>query len=125
MSVLAVSQVSLYPGATPSATVTRVAEWFSGGKGERDIITRSLKFTAVSVGGATNTIGAAACGFKTFLACSSFFDSTNSKIIPAAIDPVNNVILLGAGSSLAVGDLSTVTGYITITGSVKAPPATT
>lgn len=124
MPVLAVTQVSLYPGATPSATVTRVAEWYPAGKGERDVIARSLKFTAVSVGGATNTIGAAACGFKTFLACGSFFDSTNSKIIPAAVDPVNNVILLGAGSSLAVGDLSTVTGYITIEGTVKAPPAT-
>lgn len=77
---------------------------------------RRIKLTSVTVGGATNRILASALGFTKLVACSSFFDSTNNKIIPAAVDPVNNIILLGAGASLAVGDVSAVTGYISVQG---------
>jgi hypothetical protein len=107
MADLAATSVSFSP------TDLRSAEFYPEG---RLIVTRRLKLTSVSVGGATNRIIASALGFTKLVGCGSFFDSTNNKIIPAAVDPVNNIILLGAGSSLAVGDLSSVTGYITVWG---------
>lgn len=122
MAALATTDVSLYPATQAGAS--RPSEWFPRGLDNRGVITRQVKLTSVSVGGATNTIGASALGLSVILECSSFFDSTNSKIIPAAVDPVNNVVLLGAGSSLAVGDLSTVTGYMIVSGTVKSPSAT-
>ncbi len=108
MADLAASAVSLTP-----ATDLGAAEFYQEG---RAYFTRRIKLTSVSVGGATNKITASALGFKKLISCGSFFDSTNAKIIPAAVDPINNIILLGAGSSLAVGDLSSVTGYITVWG---------
>jgi hypothetical protein len=77
---------------------------------------RRVKLTAATAGGATNTIGAAALGFTKLVDCGSLFDATNNKVIPAVVDPVNNVILLGAGTTLAVGDVTAVTGYINVIG---------
>ena len=108
MADLAASAVSLTPAGDLSAS-----EFYQEG---RSYFTRRVKLTSVSVGGATNKITASALGFKMLISCGSFFDSTNNKIIPAAVDPIHNNILLGAGASLAVGDLSTVTGYITVSG---------
>lgn len=110
MSVLAKSAVSL---ATQSI---RESEWIEGGAEHNSHLWRRIKLTGVSVGGATNTIGAAALGFSELLNCSSFYDTTNNKIIPAMVDPVNGVILLGAGTANAIGDLSNVTGYINVHG---------
>jgi hypothetical protein len=107
MADLAASAVSLSPTDLDSGEF-----WIEG----RQVLIRRLKLTAVSVGGATNKIIASALGFKKLAWCSSFFDATNNKIIPAMVDPVNGNILLGAGSTLAVGDLSSVTGYITVAG---------
>jgi hypothetical protein len=108
MADLAASAVSLTPSTDLSAS-----EFYQEG---RSYFTRRIKLTSVSVGGATNRITASALGFNKLIDCGSSFDSTNNKIIPAAVDPINNIILLGAGSSLAVGDLSSVTGYIVVTG---------
>lgn len=110
MAALATTAVSLYP------TDTNLSEGYPRGKGSRGVVQRSVKLTAVSVGGSTNTIGATALGFVKLLSCGNFLDTSNAKVIPAVVDPVNNVILLGAGSSLAVGDLSSVTGYISVVG---------
>lgn len=107
MADLLATQVSLQP------TELSVAEFYLNKKG---LIIRRLKLTSVSVGGATNKITAAACGLKKFVGCGNFFDSTNNVIIPAAVDSVNNIILLGAGASNAVADLSSDTGTITIWG---------
>lgn len=108
MADLASSAVSLTPLSLAES------EFYSNKKG---LVTRRVKLTSVSVGGATNRITAAALGLKKVVSCSSFFDSTNNKIIPATVDPVNNIILLGAGAGGAVGDLAAVTGYMTVQGS--------
>lgn len=107
MANLASTSVSLYP------TDLRSGETYFEG---RKLFARRVKLTSVSVGGSTNKIIASALGLTNLVSCGAFYDSTNAKIIPAAVDPVNNIILLGAGASLAVGDLSSVTGYITVIG---------
>jgi hypothetical protein len=43
-------------------------------------------------------------------------DTTNGKVYPAAVDPVNNIIVLGAGTTDAIGDATNLTGYISVTG---------
>lgn len=116
MAVLARTAVSFAPLSVNDSA------WYEGGVSGKRNVARRLKFTAVSVGGATNTIGAAALGFATITGCENFFDTTNNKVIPAVVDPVHNVILLGAGSSLAVGDLSTVTGYMIVRGQAIVTP---
>jgi len=108
MADLAASAVSLLPTSLAEAEF-----WLTKRRG---LFMRRIKLTNVSVGGATNRIIASALGFTRLVDCSSFFDSTNSKVIPAVVDPVNNIILLGAGASLAVGDLSSVTGYFDVIG---------
>ena len=108
MADLAASAVSLQPTSLGEAEF-----WMTKRRG---LFTRRIKLTSVSVGGATNRIIASALGFTKLVDCGSFFDSTNNKVIPAVVDPVNNIILLGAGTTLAVGDLTSVTGYITVTG---------
>lgn len=107
MADLAATSVSLYP--------TGLLESEGYWEGRR-VFYRRVKLTSVSVGGSTNRMIASALGFTKLLGCGAFYDSTNGKIIPAAVDPVNNIVLLGAGASLAVGDLSSVTGYITVWG---------
>jgi hypothetical protein len=107
MADLTAAATSLYP------TDLRGSETYFEG---RKLFVRRIKLTSVSVGGSTNRILASVLGFKTLVSCGSFHDTTNAKIIPAAVDPVNNIILLGAGASLAVGDLSSVTGYIVVWG---------
>lgn len=108
MANLSSSAVSLNPTSLGEAEF-----WLTKRRG---LFMRRIKLTGVSVGGATNKITASALGFTKLVDCGSFFDSTNGKVIPAVVDPVNNVILLGAGASLAVGDLSSVTGYINVSG---------
>ena len=111
MADLLASQVSLTPGATSLSE----SEFFTARA--RTLMVRRLKLTSVSVGGATNRILASACGFSKFVHCGSFYDSTNNKIIPAAVDPINNIILIGVtAGTYAIGDLSSVTGYITVYG---------
>lgn len=108
MADLASSAVSLQPTSLAEAEF-----WVTKRRG---LFMRRIKLTSVSVGGATNRITASALGFTKLVSCSSLFDSTNNKIIPATVDPVNNIILLGAGAAGAVGDLAAVTGYISVQG---------
>lgn len=108
MAALPPSAVSLQP------TSLGEAEFWSAKR--RGMFTRRIKLTNATAGGATNTIGAVALGFIKLVSCSALFDATNNKVIPATVDPVNNVILLGAGASLAVGDVTGVTGYISVSG---------
>lgn len=61
-------------------------------------------------------MGATALGFQLLVACTALYDATNSKIYPAVVDLVNNRILLQNGASNAVGDVTTTTAYITVTG---------
>lgn len=108
MADLPSSAVSLQPTSLSEAEF-----WLTKRRG---LFMRRIKLTGASAGGATNRITAAALGFTKLVDCGSLFDSTNNKVIPAVVDPVNNVILLGAGTTLAVGDLSSVTGYINVSG---------
>ncbi len=116
MAALNSSQVSLYP------TDSRSADFNYGNTANKSLVTRSRKFTAVTVGDQTDTIGADALGFITLVSCSNFFDDTNNRVVPAVVDPVTNTIVFGAGSfsgGAAAGNVSSVTGYITITGIPK------
>lgn len=108
MADLAASAVSLTPTSLSEAEF-----WLTKRRG---LFMRRIKLTGVTAGGATNRITASALGFTKLVYCGALFDSTNNKIIPATVDPVNNVILLGAGASLAVGDVAAVTGYISVAG---------
>lgn len=111
MAALASTAVSLYP-------TDGSAESFPNGKGDRSVIQRRLKLTLTGQGGQTNTIGAAALGFKTLISCSSLFDDTNNLVYGAVVDPVANVVLLDAGNAGTPTDV-TATAYITVVGTAK------
>lgn len=109
MAALASSAVSVYP--------TTGGEYFSAGRGSRDIVTRRLKLVLTGQGGQTNTIGAAALGFSRLLQCSNLFDETNAKGYPAVVDPVhNNIVLLDGSATPAPVDVTSTVTYITVTG---------
>jgi len=112
MADLLASQVSLTPGVTSMSE----SEFFVARA--RTLMVRRIKLTNAVVGGATNRILAAACGFKVLVHCGNFFNSTDSTIVPAVVDPINNIILLSATSgSNAIADLgASKTGYITVYG---------
>lgn len=113
MAALASTAVSSYP-------TSRALDFYPAGRGNRKIVTRSLKLVLTGQGGATNTIGAAALGFKTLYHATALWDATNSKVYPVAIDPVNNVIILADGSAApAPVDVTSSATYITVTGTPK------
>jgi hypothetical protein len=108
MADLVSSAVSLQP------TGLREAEFYGAKKG---VFTRRVKLTSVTQGGSTNKLTATALGFKSLVSCGNFHQTSGTPaVIPAAVDPVNNILLLGAGASNAVGDVTAATGYIVITG---------
>lgn len=109
MAALAATAVSVYP--------TTGGEYYSSGKGSRDLLTRRLKLVLTGQGGLTNTIGAAALGFNKLLDCGNLYDVTNGKGYPAVVDPSTNTIILfdGAAAPAPVDVTSTVT-YISVTG---------
>lgn len=113
MAALASTAVTAYP-------TSRSHDFYPAGRGNRNVVGRSLKLVLTGQGGATNSIGAAALGFKTLLSCSSLWDATNSKIYPAVIDPVNNILILADGSAApAPVDVTSTATYITVTGTPK------
>jgi hypothetical protein len=108
MADLAASAVTLQP------TSLAEAEFYASKKGT---FTRRIKLTSVTQGGSTNRLTAAALGFRKLVNCGNYHQTSGTPtIIPAAVDPVNNIILLGAGASNAVGDVTTSTGFIVVTG---------
>lgn len=112
MASLAASAVDLYPTAA-----TGGGEWFPAGKGSRNVIGRRLKLTLTGQGGATNTIPAAALGFKTLYFANDLWDSQNSKGYPTTIDPVNNIlILLDGAAAPAPVDVTSTGAYVTVIG---------
>ena len=112
MADLAASAVSLAGGATNLA-----GDEAYENKG-RALFSRRLKIalSGQGLGTATHMIPAAALGFKKLVDCGSLYDVSNSKVIPAAVDPVNNAIVLGAGASNALADVTSATTYITVLG---------
>ena len=108
MADLASSAVSLQP------TSLAEAEYYGSKKG---VFTRRIKLTSITQGGSTNRLTAAALGFKKLVSCGCYHQTSGTPtIIPAAVDPVNNIILLGAGASNAVGDAAASTGFIVVAG---------
>ena len=108
MADLATTAVSLQP------TSLREAEFYTA---KKQAFTRRIKLTSITQGGSTNKLTAAALGFKNLIACGNFHRTDGTPaIVPAAVDPVNNIILLGAGASNAVGDVTAATGFIVVTG---------
>lgn len=110
MAALAPTAVSLYP------TNIGTSEFSMFGPGGTRLLVRRLKLVLTGQGGATNTIGATALGFKTLVRCSNLYDATNGKTYRATIDPVNNVILLAAIAADTVADVTTTAAYITVEG---------
>ncbi len=109
MAALASTAVSDYP-------TDRSRTGFPYGKGNREVISRSLKLVLTGQGGQTNTIGAAALGFSKLLSCSSLFDDSNNLVYGAVVDPVANVILLDAGNAGTPTDVTAAATYITVVG---------
>lgn len=112
MAALASSAVSLVDPLLYSPN-----EYFPRGLDNRGVISRRLKLVLTGQGGATNTIGAFALGLNRILECSALWDATNSKVYPAVVDPVNNVIILADGSAApAPVDVTSTATYITVMG---------
>lgn len=109
MAALAATAVSYYPTQLGSSELL-------GGLGQRGVVTKRLKLVLTGQGGASNTIGATALGFKTLIGCSNLYDATNGKLYQAAVDPVNNVVLLSAIAADTVADVTTTAAYINVTG---------
>jgi len=110
MADLLASQVALFPGNTSLSE----SEFF--GARARTLVFRRIKITGGTVGGTTNKITAAALGMNKLVGCTSLFDAQNTKVYPAVIDPVNNIVLLMVGAANAPADVTTNAGYMTIWG---------
>jgi hypothetical protein len=113
MASLAKTAVSPYP------TDILSSEWPTVGKGDRARYTRTCKVTLTGQGTATNSIPAAAFGFTKLLSCGPLVDIANSVVVPAAVDPTRNIILLAGGASGALADVTSANAYITVEGIVS------
>lgn len=107
MAALAASAVSYYPTQLGSSEILG---------GARGTVLKRLKLALTGQGGATNTIGATALGFKSLIRCDNLYDATNGKIYKAVVDPVNNVVLLSAVAADTVLDVTTTAAYINVLG---------
>lgn len=81
------------------------------------MIVRRLKLVLTGQGTATNPITAASLGVDKLLRVSNLVDASNTKGYPAAVDPVNNIVLLFDGAAApAPVDVTAAETYITIEG---------
>lgn len=111
MAALATTAVSQYPANRSRDRYVDLSQ--------RGLVWRQLKLTLTGQGGATNTIGATAIGFKRIHQCSSVWDAEHSKGYPAVVDPVNNIIILLDGSAApAPVDVSSTAAYVSVLGTV-------
>jgi hypothetical protein len=113
MASLVKTAVTPYPTGDIAAS-----EWPSTGKGNRGTYKRTCKVVLTGQGTAANSIPAAAFGFTRLLGCSPLVDITNSKVVPAAVDPTRNIILL-TDATLAPADVTSANAYITVEGVVS------
>jgi hypothetical protein len=114
MASLSKTAVTPYPGGDIT-----ISEWASPGKGNRGLYTRRVKVALTGQGTAANPIPAAAFGFTTLVNCGNLIDITNSKLIPAAVDPTRNIILLGGGAANIAQDITSAESYIMVEGIVS------
>jgi hypothetical protein len=114
MASLVKTAVTPYPTGDIAAS-----EWPSTGKGNRGTYKRTCKVVLTGQGTAANSIPAAAFGFTRLLSCSPLVDISNSLVVPAAVDPTRNIILLAGGASGALADVTSANAYITVEGIVS------
>jgi hypothetical protein len=100
MAAIASTAVSNYP------TDINASELYPFGKGNRDIIAKRLKITAVTT---ADTATAAVLGFAKLIATYPAYDFTNGQECLLPVDPVNNRLV--AGANLSSSDI-----YITVIG---------
>lgn len=136
MAALVSSAVALYPATLVSTSSSRTASFFSSGKEQKQIVTRSYKITSLAQGDLTDTIGAAAFGLSVILGAGVLWDDTNSKGYPTVVVPTlpatsgttgdagsGVIVLLDGSAAPAPVKVTTTTAYITVTGIVGAPTA--
>jgi hypothetical protein len=111
MAALSPNAVSLFPSDLSSS------EWPSGGKGNRGRYTRQFKVVLSGQGSAANPIPASAFGFRKLLWCAAVYDRTNTKIVPAAVDPVANTIVLSDATEVPI-DVTSAESYFRVEGAV-------
>jgi hypothetical protein len=114
MASLAKTAVSPYPTGDIGSS-----EWPSTGKGDRGKYIRMCKVVLSGQGTAANSIPAAAFGFSRLLSCGPLVDITNAKLLPAAVDPTRNIILIGGGAANILQDVTSAESYITVEGIVS------
>lgn len=98
MAAIASTAVSLYP-------TDGSAERYVDGIAPRTVVEKRLKITSVT---AADTATAAVLGFSKLISVSNSFGAT-AGAFPSAVDPVNNLLLVGAGPAAE-------TVYLTVTG---------
>lgn len=89
MAAIALADVSIYP-------LDGSDNHYVGGPQPRERSVRRLKITGVT---AADTATAAVLGFSRLYAAHSGFDDTDNSVFPIGIDPVNNLLYIGAGPS--------------------------
>lgn len=99
MAVIASTAISLYPPPVASVALKSIAEWYSAGKDQTEIIAKRVKITGVT---AADTITPAALGFKTLLrALPLGYFNVTMLTLPLILDPTANSdtggIVVGAG----------------------------
>jgi hypothetical protein len=102
----------------PTGDIAR-SEWPTVGKGDRSRYTRTVKLVLTGQGTATNSIPASAFGFTKLLTCGPLIDITNSKVIPAGVDPTRNIVIIGGGAANIPQDITSAESYITVEGIVS------
>ncbi len=101
MSEIAASQVSLYPN--------RYAEAYDGALAPNSSIERRLKLTSVISG---DTASAAVLGLAVLARVSAALNTTGSNVVPCAVNPVTNTMLVGTGTGTTASTM-----YVTVSGS--------
>jgi len=117
MAAIALSQVSLYPSATPSATASTPPWWYAAGKDQKNIIARKLKITAVT---AADTATPTVLGFASILGTLGGYSAT-VPALPLGLDPTANS---GTGSLIIGTGPSNETIYVTVIGTPAVVSAT-
>lgn len=117
MAAIALTQVSLYPSAGPSATASTPAWWYSAGKEQKAIVTRKLKITGVT---AADTATPNALGFASIMDVGCGYSAT-APALPLGLDPTANS---GTGSVIIGTGPSNETIYLTVTGTAAPVSAT-
>lgn len=117
MAAIAVTQVSLYPSAAPSATANVPPWWYAAGKDQKNIIARKLKITGVT---AADTATPTVLGFSSILGVIGGYSAT-APALPLGLDPTANS---GTGSLIVGTGPSNEDIYLTVIGTPAAVSAT-